>query len=189
MTDDNSHPNDQQPTNNSITVQPDQAARAGFEPVPQSLVLGSELPKNLTMAQKEQWIRQERFLAGFREQGTMTHAATVSGVPTRTVVDWRRLDNLGFNTRLDAAVAAHADRMERVLFDVAEATTTTTNPAALIFTMKGLKREKYGDRVIDTDARDSGRTIASEVRAWRRRTVVEEEVVMEERSGQRRRRE
>lgn len=187
MTNDNSRPNRpaaNQPNDASITVPPDQAARAGF-----ALQGFAAAPVTLTHAQKQLWRRQEAFLEAYRERGTILHAGDIAGIDRHSVYEWRTADNLGFVARFDEAVQAHADRMERVLFDVAEATTTTTNPAALIFTMKGLKREKYGDRVLDTDARDSGRTIASEVRAWRRRTVVEEEVVMEERSGQRRRRE
>ena len=86
--------------------------------------------------------KQELFLQGLRETGTVLHAAELAGINRVTAYQWRRVFP-EFRLAWDIALEDATDKVERSLFNQA---VSEKNVVATIFYLKN-NRHKYRERV------------------------------------------
>ena len=101
---------------------------------------------------------KDRFLKAYAQCGVIAHAAKAAGITSRVVYKWEKADP-EFRLAKDDAFAEHADTLEATMFTLIsvqlEKLDYRSNPALLIFALKGAKPEKYGDATAPTnDAKD-----------------------------------
>jgi hypothetical protein len=110
-------------------------------------------PANASMAQRQCWFRQERFLEVFAKCGKIGKAAQAVGISRACVEKWQGRDLYGFEKRMETAHACYVELLEEQMDKTVE-----TKPAQTqilqIFRLKAEHPEKYREdiKVINADA-------------------------------------
>jgi hypothetical protein len=121
------------------------------ETVPDYLDPGFDAAVHLTYHEKIKWERQERLLEGYAAAGTIKAGLLKSGVPRRTVEDWRRTDLLGFRRRFEESHRAFCDEIEDKMWRLSSALKPGQNSIPLIALANANMPEKYRPDAKATD--------------------------------------
>lgn len=107
--------------------------------------------------------KKERFLKAFENCGIVLVGAKAAGVCRQTIYHWRDIDPK-FARAFDEASENAADHLEAVAMERARA----ASDVLLIFLLKGMRPEKYRERV-DASLAHSGelKIIIEQVNDWR----------------------
>lgn len=110
-------------------------------------------------------IKKELFLSAFRECGSMTSSASAAGINRITPWRWCKSD-AEFNVAFQEAKQEFAELLEGRMFDLIEEQRKQldykSNPALLIFALKGAMPHKYGSKLIP--ANDHAQELLQELR-------------------------
>ena len=121
-----------------------------------------------TEKKRLQLANQERFLKAYARAGTILQASKASGVSRTRFYEWQERDAQGFRERLEHARERYADKLERLMHErLVDPTGNRGSDVLLIFALKALRREKYGDNASADD--ETARELIRELRALQRR--------------------
>jgi hypothetical protein len=104
------------------------------------------LPEKPTLAQRECWENQQRFLRRYAERGKKSLSAADVGLHPTTIERWQSLDLYGFNKRLDYAYQAYREYLEEEDEEYLRESAHNTQ-IYRIFRLKAAWPEKYREDV------------------------------------------
>ena len=95
---------------------------------------------------------QARFLKVFKDKGTIVSTSEETGIKRGTHYQWMR-DDADYKEAFIAAKDDFAETIEMVLFDRVRYDKKCA-PVLIIFALKGLLRDKYGDKPMEVAGED-----------------------------------
>ena len=112
--------------------------------------------------------RQGAFLEAYAKVGNITESAALAGHDRAQVYRWSEADLHGFRERFHNAKERYADKLERLMHErLADPAGNRGSDVLLIFALKAVRREKYGDNGQPDD--EAARELIRELRALQRR--------------------